>query len=70
MWSAQGVDERSLERQRALARHVIQTQLLRIPHDQQSVTIWDDAILNTKLNFKPRLDRQQSGRVDEHLLRT
>jgi sensor domain CHASE-containing protein len=53
LWSAQGVDQRALERQTSLARHVIATQLERIPHDQESVTIWDDSILHTKLNFDP-----------------
>jgi diguanylate cyclase (GGDEF)-like protein len=54
LWSAHDEDQRSLERQQALARHVIELQLSRIPHDQQSVTIWDDAITNTKLHFDPQ----------------
>ncbi|MEO8757749.1 MAG: bifunctional diguanylate cyclase/phosphodiesterase [Devosia sp.] len=53
LWSAQGVDQRSLDRQTALARHVIEMQLNRIPHDQESVTIWDDSVTHTKLNFDP-----------------
>ncbi|MBL8596188.1 MAG: EAL domain-containing protein [Devosia sp.] len=51
LWSAQGVDAGALTRQTDLARHVIETELKRIPHDQESVTIWDDAIYNTKLAF-------------------
>ena len=51
LWSARGVDERSLARQNELARHVIASQLSRIPHDQESVTIWDDSITHTKLSF-------------------
>ena len=51
LWSAQGVDERSLARQNALARHVIESQLSRIPHEQESVTIWDDSVMHTKLSF-------------------
>jgi diguanylate cyclase (GGDEF)-like protein len=51
LWSAKGVDERALNRQTNLARHVIETELQRIPHDQESVTIWDDSIYNTKLAF-------------------
>ncbi len=51
MWSAQGVDQRAADRQTALARHVIERQLDRIPHDQESVTLWDEAVLNTKLSF-------------------
>ncbi|MBI4922015.1 MAG: EAL domain-containing protein [Devosia nanyangense] len=52
LWSAQGVDERSLEHEINLARHVISAQLDRIPHDQESVTIWDDSINH----LKPALD--------------
>src|SRR3569833_1572621 len=51
LWTAQGVDQRSLERQNELARKVIELQLARVPHDQQSITIWDDAITHTKLSF-------------------
>ena len=53
LWTAQGVDQRSFARQNALARKVIEIQLSRIPHDQQSVTIWDDAVTHTKLSFDP-----------------
>ena len=52
-WSAQGADERSLARQTNLAQHIIKTELERIPHDQESVTIWDDAVYRTKLLFDP-----------------
>jgi diguanylate cyclase (GGDEF)-like protein len=51
LWSAKGVDERALARQASRARHVIETELVRIPHDQESVTIWDNSIYNTKLAF-------------------
>ena len=47
-WSAHNADERSLERQTELARHVIQTELASIPRDQESATIWDDAVFRTK----------------------
>src|SRR3569833_2739316 len=53
LWTAQGVDQRSFARQHALARKVIEIQLSRLPHDQQSVTIWDDAVTHTKLSFDP-----------------
>jgi diguanylate cyclase (GGDEF)-like protein len=53
VWSARGEDQRALARQTALARHVIELQLARIPHDQQCVTIWDDAIVHTRQNFDP-----------------
>jgi diguanylate cyclase (GGDEF)-like protein len=51
LWSARGVDDRALARQTGLARHIIQTELKRIPHNQESVTIWDDSIYNIKLAF-------------------
>ncbi|HZY69153.1 MAG TPA: EAL domain-containing protein [Devosia sp.] len=51
LWSAKGVDDRSLARQMNLARHAIEEELKRIPHDQESVTVWDDSIINTKLAF-------------------
>ena len=53
LWSARGVDDRALAQETSLARHVIETELTRIPHDQESVTVWDDAIYNTKLAFDP-----------------
>lgn len=51
LWSAHGVDERALARQTNLARHVIETELVRVSHDQESVSIWDDSIYHTKLAF-------------------
>jgi len=51
LWTAQGVDQRSLAHQNDLVRKVIAVQLSRVPHDQQSVTVWDDAITHTKLSF-------------------
>jgi diguanylate cyclase (GGDEF)-like protein len=51
LWSAHGVDEQALARETNLARHVMASELKRIPYDQESVTIWDDSIYNTKLSF-------------------
>jgi diguanylate cyclase (GGDEF)-like protein len=51
LWSAQGVDQRSLEHETNLARFVTRSQLDRIPNDQESATIWDEAIIHTKQNF-------------------
>ena len=51
LWTAQGVDQRSFDRQTELARKVISLQLARVPHDQESVTVWDDAVTHTKLSF-------------------
>jgi diguanylate cyclase (GGDEF)-like protein len=51
LWSAHGVDEQALTREVNLAHHVMETELRRIPHDQESVTIWDDSIYNAKLAY-------------------
>ncbi|MEP7241137.1 MAG: EAL domain-containing protein [Devosia sp.] len=48
LWSAQGVDQRSLARQVELARHVIALEMERVPHDQQSVTLWDDSVTHLR----------------------
>jgi len=39
------------ERQRQLVSHVLSEQTAKISHDQQSVTVWDDAVKNTTLHF-------------------
>ncbi|MEQ1770273.1 MAG: EAL domain-containing protein [Devosia sp.] len=51
LWSARTIDARSLERQTRLAEHVIELQLERLPHEQQSITIWDDSVVHTRLAF-------------------
>ncbi len=52
-WSAQNADTRSLDRQLNLARHVIDRELKSVPRQQESVTIWDDAIRRTGPDFDP-----------------
>ena len=44
-------DRLSWDRQRLLVSHVLSDQVDKIAHDQESVTLWDDALRNTKLNF-------------------
>jgi sensor domain CHASE-containing protein len=51
LWSAHNIDARSLQRQTTLARHVVDTQIARLPHEQESVTIWDDSIIHTKMSL-------------------
>jgi diguanylate cyclase (GGDEF)-like protein len=53
LWSTSDLDEQSRQRELKLAQHILDEQLRVIPHDQQGVTIWDDAIERTKLNFDP-----------------
>src|SRR4051812_42008116 len=49
--AARQSDDIAWERQRQLVSHVLSEQIAKISHDQQSVTIWDDAVKNTKLQF-------------------
>ena len=51
LWSAAGVDERSLRHETELAHRAILSQLEQIPHDQESSTIWDEAVTHTKLAY-------------------
>jgi diguanylate cyclase (GGDEF)-like protein len=44
-------DRVAWERQSRLVSHVLSAQVQRIPHDQESVTIWDDAVVKTKLRY-------------------
>jgi sensor domain CHASE-containing protein len=50
-WASAGVDQRSLENQSQMVENLIGHELARIPHDQQSVSIWDDAVTNTAIDF-------------------
>lgn len=49
--ATQQSDRIAWERQRQLVSHVLSEQIAKISHDQQSVTIWDDAVKNTQLKF-------------------
>ncbi|MEO6015305.1 MAG: EAL domain-containing protein [Devosia sp.] len=62
LWSAAAVDRRALDQQAALARHVIQSQLARVPHEQESITIWDDSIVNTSIAFNEEWINVNIGR--------
>jgi len=46
-------DRIAWERQSKLVSHVLSDQVARISHDQQSVTIWDDAVINTQVRYDP-----------------
>ena len=51
LWSSADLDERSLQREMKLASHILVEESGRIPHDQESIALWDDAVVNTRLNF-------------------
>jgi len=52
-WSTSAVDRISLARQRQLAETVLAQSLSRVAHDQESVTAWDDSIVQLR---RPTLD--------------
>jgi len=45
IWTAVRIDEEALERQRSRVIHVVEALLEALPREQQSVAIWDDALL-------------------------
>jgi diguanylate cyclase (GGDEF)-like protein len=48
LWSSQKADHIAMERQERLARHVISDLRRSIAFDQESVTVWDDSVLNVR----------------------
>ncbi|KKB85892.1 hypothetical protein VW29_05215 [Devosia limi DSM 17137] len=53
-WSTASVDARAFERQVTMVEQVLSAKRDEIRHDQESVAIWDDALINAKFAF----DRQ------------
>jgi len=51
LWSTTNIDERALERQSAMVSQVIENQRQKMVREIESVAIWDDAIINTRLAF-------------------
>ncbi|HTM76984.1 MAG TPA: bifunctional diguanylate cyclase/phosphodiesterase [Devosia sp.] len=51
IWSAANVDERALERQTRMIAQAVSAQRNQIRTDQESVAIWDEAVVATKLAF-------------------
>lgn len=49
LWSTADIDERALQRQIELVRNVIEGEIEKVPRAQESIAIWDDAIINTKI---------------------
>jgi diguanylate cyclase (GGDEF)-like protein len=47
-WVASDLDSRSMERQRSMVEHVLSSQLIDLSHDQESLAVWDDAVVATK----------------------
>jgi diguanylate cyclase (GGDEF)-like protein len=44
IWSGQEIDRSALDRQTQRIQHILDSQLQQLPHDQQSVVIWDAAL--------------------------
>jgi diguanylate cyclase (GGDEF)-like protein len=51
LWSTTGIDARALQRENRLVARAVERQIAEIPTAQESVAIWDDAILYAKLTF-------------------
>src|SRR4051812_38755558 len=47
-------DRIAWERQSQLVSHVLSEQVAKISHDQQSISIWDDAVKNTQALYDPQ----------------
>ena len=45
VWSTNGIDAASLERQTNMVRHVLAEQLSQVSHEQESFAAWDDAVI-------------------------
>ena len=69
LYATRESDRLSWDRQSLLVSHVLSEQVAKISHDLESVTIWDDAVRKTKLEFDPRVDRHQSRHLDVRLFR-
>ncbi len=54
LWSTADLDRLTIERERQLVGHVLKEQVRKISYDQESVTIWDDAVANTQVAFDPK----------------
>jgi diguanylate cyclase (GGDEF)-like protein len=54
LWSTADIDQRSLQRQSELVRNVVAQEIEKVPHAQESIAIWDDAIENTKTAFNKK----------------
>ena len=50
-WSTANLDRMTLERERQLVSHVLEERLEKVPYEQASIAIWDDAIRKTKIDF-------------------
>lgn len=48
VWSTTKIDTVSVARQSEMARHVIGRFRYQIAHDQESATVWDDAVINVR----------------------
>jgi len=51
LWASADLDERSLEREMRLASQILIEETASVPHDQQSIALWDDAVFHTRMNF-------------------
>ncbi|MFA7415992.1 MAG: EAL domain-containing protein [Rhizobium sp.] len=62
-WSTRVIDAQSIERQTKIVEHVIGQMRLRVAHDQESSTVWDEAVETVK---GPR-DEKSARWIDDNL---
>ena len=51
LWSTYRTDVISVEQQQRFVAHALEASVDKIPYDQESVAIWDDAIKNVRTEF-------------------
>jgi diguanylate cyclase (GGDEF)-like protein len=61
LWATNDLDGRSMQREMRLAARIMAEETETVPHDQQSIAIWDDAIIHTKVKFDQRFVHTNLG---------
>jgi diguanylate cyclase (GGDEF)-like protein len=61
-WSVHNIDQLALERQTGAAARAIERVREQLRHDQAGITLWDDAVANTAIEFDPDWVHTHLGR--------
>ncbi len=67
-WASSAVDREALGRETGFARQGLEDSFARIPKEQESSVIWDEAVRRVKAG-DPAWMARQSRRMDGHLFR-
>ncbi|MDB5562985.1 MAG: hypothetical protein JWN11_2403 [Hyphomicrobiales bacterium] len=62
IWSTRDIDALALSRQTSIVSQIFASKLQEIGHDQESVTIWDDTIISSKLHSDRKWVNDNLGR--------